>query len=91
MPRVTAFRPRTNQEQRELGDRYRRLDNSTARKNFVKEYATRYMQLARLPYFDLVKQIVIDLMHNLFLGMSWSYRFSYLILLALRACQNAFL
>ncbi|KAG1796123.1 hypothetical protein EV424DRAFT_1353275 [Suillus variegatus] len=64
-----AFRPRTNQEQRELGDRYRRLDNSTARKNFVKEYATRYMQLARLPYFDLVKQIVIDLMHNLFLGL----------------------
>jgi hypothetical protein len=29
----------------------------------------RYTQLARLPYFDLVDQIVIDPMHNLFLGV----------------------
>ncbi|KAI6036714.1 hypothetical protein BKA83DRAFT_4041526, partial [Pisolithus microcarpus] len=37
-------------------------------KNFVKEYATQYSELSRLPYFDLVQQIVIDPMHNLFLG-----------------------
>jgi hypothetical protein len=37
--------------------------------NFVKEHATRYTQLSRLPYFDLVRQIVIDPMHNLFLGL----------------------
>ncbi|KAG1810292.1 uncharacterized protein HD556DRAFT_1223274, partial [Suillus plorans] len=36
---------------------------------FVKEHATRYTQLAHLPYFDLVEQIVIDPMHNLFLGL----------------------
>jgi len=32
----------------------------------------RYMQLSRLLYFNLVDQIVIDLMHNLFLGMCHS-------------------
>lgn len=40
---------------------------TAARKNFVKENATRYTQLARLLY---VEQIVIDPMHNLFLGKS---------------------
>ncbi|KAG1722490.1 uncharacterized protein EDB91DRAFT_1240213 [Suillus paluster] len=37
--------------------------------NFVKEHATHYTQLACLPYFDLVEQIVINPMHNLFLGL----------------------
>ncbi|KAG1886831.1 uncharacterized protein F5891DRAFT_922731, partial [Suillus fuscotomentosus] len=64
-----AFWPRTNEEQRELGKRYRRLTTTSARKNFVKEHATRYMQLSRLPYFNLVEQIVIDPMHNLYLGL----------------------
>ncbi|KIK33736.1 hypothetical protein CY34DRAFT_110541 [Suillus luteus UH-Slu-Lm8-n1] len=50
-----AFRTRTNKEQ------------SSARKNFVKDFATQYSQLSRLPYFNLVEQIVIDPMHNLFL------------------------
>jgi putative ribosome biogenesis GTPase RsgA len=65
----TAFKLRTNEEQCQLGDRYRELTTPTARKNFVKEHATRFTQLSRLPYFDLVEQIVIDPMHNLFLGM----------------------
>jgi hypothetical protein len=65
----TAFKLRTNEEQRRLGDQYHKLTTPTARKNFVKEHATRYTQLSRLPYFDLVEQIVIDPMHNLFLGM----------------------
>jgi len=63
-----AFRPRTNEEQRWLGEEYRQLPLATACKNFVKEHATRYTQFSRLPYFDLVKQVVIDPMHNLFLG-----------------------
>ncbi|KAF8431526.1 hypothetical protein L210DRAFT_3415850, partial [Boletus edulis BED1] len=64
-----AFRPRTNEEHRELDERYRDIPTPTARKNFVKEFATWYTQLSRLPYFDIVKQIVIDPMHNLFLGI----------------------
>jgi hypothetical protein len=65
----TAFRPRTNEEHRRLGEEYRRLSTITARKSFVKSYATRYTQLSHLPYFSLTEQIVIDPMHNLFLGM----------------------
>lgn len=65
---IPAFRPRTNEEQRRLGEEYRQITTPTGRKNFVKEHATRYSQLSRLPYFDLVQQVVIDPMHNLFLG-----------------------
>ena len=66
---VVAFRRRTSEEHRRLGDDYRQLSTPTARKNFVKEHATRYSELSRLPYFDMVEQIVIDPMHNLFLGL----------------------
>lgn len=64
-----AYRPRTDAEQRHLGNEYHNLGTPHAQKNFVKEFATRYSQLSRLPYFDLVHQIVIDPMHNLFLGL----------------------
>lgn len=63
-----AFRPCTNEEHQRLGEEYRQLRTPTARKNFVKDHATHYTQLSRLPYFNLVEQIVIDPMHNLFLG-----------------------
>lgn len=65
----TGFRPRTDEEHRRLGEEYIRQPNPTSRKNFVKDHATRYSQLSRLPYFNLVEQIVIDPMHNLFLGV----------------------
>ncbi|KII90059.1 hypothetical protein PLICRDRAFT_107744, partial [Plicaturopsis crispa FD-325 SS-3] len=64
-----AFEPRTDAEQRRLGEQYRVLTTDALRKKFVKDHATRYTQLSRLPYFDLVKQTVIDPMHNLFLGV----------------------
>ncbi|KAG1753658.1 uncharacterized protein EDB91DRAFT_1234096 [Suillus paluster] len=64
-----AFKVRTNEEHRELGKQYCNLTTASARKNFIKEFATRYMQLSRLPYFNIVKQVIIDPMHNLFLGM----------------------
>ena len=66
---TVVFRRRTSEEHRRLGDEYRQLSTPTARKNFVKEHATRYSELSRLPYFDMVEQIVIDPMHNLFLGL----------------------
>jgi hypothetical protein len=63
-----AFKVRTDREHRELGEQYRNLTTANARKNFVKDFATRYTQLSRLPYFNIVEQIIIDPMHNLFLG-----------------------
>jgi hypothetical protein len=52
-----------------LGEEYRKLKTNGARSAFVKQNATRYTQLSRLPYFDLVEQTTIDPMHNLFLGL----------------------
>jgi hypothetical protein len=40
----------------------------TTQKNFIKEFVTRYTELSRLPYFNLVEQLVVDPMHNLFPG-----------------------
>ncbi|KAI0372361.1 hypothetical protein BV20DRAFT_978220 [Pilatotrama ljubarskyi] len=51
------------------GARYARLDTQAKKDRFVKEHATRYTELSRLPYFNIVEQIVIDPMHNLFLGL----------------------
>ncbi|KIK99644.1 hypothetical protein PAXRUDRAFT_131642 [Paxillus rubicundulus Ve08.2h10] len=64
-----AFKPQTNQEHCDLGDCYHKLLGGTPRKNFIKEHVTCYSQLAQLPYFDLVDQIVVGPMHNLFLGL----------------------
>ena len=66
---LPAFHPRMDEEQWHLGEEYRQLKTPQARINFMKQYATRFTQLSCLPYFNLVKQIVIDPMHNLFLGM----------------------
>ncbi len=66
---VVAFPRRTSKEHRQLGKDYRQLSTPTTRKNFVKEYATCYSELSCLPYFNMVEQIVIDPMHNLFLSM----------------------
>jgi hypothetical protein len=81
-----AFCPRTNDEHRRLGKQYRQLCTPTARKTFVKENATRYTQLSRLPYFDLVEQVVIDPMHNLFLGSSPRHSNSCCVLTPSRTC-----
>jgi hypothetical protein len=58
-----------DEEHHRLGEEYHKLVSQTARKTFVKNHAMRYMQLLCLPYFNLVEQIVINPMHNLFLGM----------------------
>ena len=57
-----------NKEHHQLGKTYQQLTTLPTRKNFVKEYVTQYCKLSRLPYFNLVKQIVVNPMHNLFLG-----------------------
>ncbi|KIK33063.1 hypothetical protein CY34DRAFT_27105 [Suillus luteus UH-Slu-Lm8-n1] len=64
-----AFKVRMDREHRELGEQYCNLTTTNARKNFIKDFATRYTQLSRLPYFNIVEQIIIDPMHNLFLGL----------------------
>ena len=64
-----AFPQRTNAEQRRFGHEYLQKTSANARKTFVRDKSTRWSELSRLPYFDLVRQIVIDPMHCLYLGM----------------------
>ncbi|KAI0027268.1 hypothetical protein K488DRAFT_74674, partial [Vararia minispora EC-137] len=59
---------RTHAEQVRLGQAYAHCSTDRARSDFVREHATRWCELARLPYFDLCTMIVIDPMHNLLLG-----------------------
>ncbi|KAF8155108.1 hypothetical protein K438DRAFT_2026517 [Mycena galopus ATCC 62051] len=52
-----------------LQKEYLKCTTKSARDAFVKKYATRWSELHRLPYFNLCEMIVIDPMHNLFLGV----------------------
>ncbi|KZP21905.1 hypothetical protein FIBSPDRAFT_739745 [Athelia psychrophila] len=64
-----AFPKRTNCEHREKGNDYANLKTAAARAAFVTEHAVRWSEFARLPYFDIVRMVVIDPMHNLLLGL----------------------
>ena len=67
---LTGFHRWTDKEHCRLGEQYCQQTTPTSCRKFVKDYATHYIQLSRLPYFNIVEQVVIDPMHNLFLGMS---------------------
>ncbi|KAJ7170889.1 hypothetical protein C8R43DRAFT_1120617 [Mycena crocata] len=64
-----GFEERTDARHRELQKEYLKCTSKSARDAFVKKYATRWSELHRLPYFNLCEMIVIDPMHNLFLGV----------------------
>ena len=63
-----GFPARTDAEHREKQVVYAQCTSKSARDKFVKVHATRYSELSRLPYFNMIPMIVIDPMHNLFLG-----------------------
>ena len=65
---ILVYPRRTEQEHRRLGAKYARICSYSAREAFVKQYATRFTQLSRLPYFSIVRCVVVDPMHNLILG-----------------------
>lgn len=64
----SGFSARTNAEQRQHAKTWK-AKTGEARKAFFREFATRNSELLRLPYFDICRMVVIDPMHNLFLGM----------------------
>ena len=43
------------------------------RDEFFANHGVRWSELARLPYFDIVRQSIIDPMHNLLLGKSFIF------------------
>lgn len=63
-----GFPARTDTHHRKMMREYQACTTKNARDTYAKAYATRWSELARLPYFDTCRMVVVDPMHNLFLG-----------------------
>lgn len=63
------FPPRTSEDHRRNCFKEHSLETDGERDDFFKKHGARWTELARLPYFDLVRCMIIDPMHNLFLGL----------------------
>ena len=66
---LVAYPRRTNEEHRQYQQQYKMCKTDAARAAFVKKYATCWSEFSHLPYFNFEKMVVVDPMHNLFLGM----------------------
>ena len=60
---------RTNAECRNDADKYRHSGTPDARMRTFDQTGVRWSELLRLPYFDIARCVVVDAMHNLFLGL----------------------
>jgi hypothetical protein len=78
---------RTCQEYREAAIRWRDAESKKERDKVFKETGVRWSELLRLPYWDPTRFIVIDGMHNLFLGLV-QYHFRDLIVIDKPANQE---
>ncbi|KIJ57838.1 hypothetical protein HYDPIDRAFT_171515, partial [Hydnomerulius pinastri MD-312] len=84
------FEPRSSEEHRRQCFEDKVLPTQEDHEEFFEEHGVRWTELARLPYFDLVRQCVIDPMHNLLLGIVKTQWYSQWILTpALRASTQA--
>ncbi|TFY72264.1 hypothetical protein EVG20_g747 [Dentipellis fragilis] len=64
-----GFQSCSHAEQMRLAKEYAQSATQSARDEFAQQNATRWCELARLPYFDVCHMIVVDPMHNLLLGL----------------------
>ena len=62
------WKMRTNEEHRKRLARIVRSANKTEQDHLQSELGCRYSSLLQLPYFDPIRMLTIDPMHNLFLG-----------------------
>ena len=60
--------PRSNSNHRSSAIRTKKCPNKTQRQKMESELGCRYSVLLELSYFDPVRMVVIDPMHNIFLG-----------------------
>ena len=59
---------RSNEKHRKDVDKLNKCKTKTERERMESKFGCRYSELLRLPYFDPVRMLVLDPMHNLFLG-----------------------
>jgi Transposase family tnp2 len=64
-----SWRRRTQNECKTFADHYNNASNEKTRQGIFDEAGLRWSELLRLPYFDLARFVVVDAMHNLFLGL----------------------
>ena len=64
-----TWQKRTNSECRLFASRFEAAKDEETRTEVFKESGIRWSELLRLPYFDIVQCVVVDAMHNLFLGL----------------------
>ena len=59
---------RTVEEHRDVGMSWKHCNTLAKRQNLEQKYGVRFTELLRLPYFDTVRFIIVDPMHNMLLG-----------------------
>lgn len=64
-----SWKPRTNQECRDHADEYHKEPCKKKARRIFDLSGIRYSELHRLPYFDAIRSVAVDPMHNLFLGL----------------------
>lgn len=65
----SKFRPKTCEEHRKFAKEWLEATSKTRRKALFKKHGVRWSELLRLCYWDPVNWVVVDGMHNLFLGL----------------------
>ncbi|GBC25642.2 uncharacterized protein LOC110231456 [Rhizophagus irregularis DAOM 181602=DAOM 197198] len=55
---------------REMALEWRKCKSNEARKRHAKQYHARWSEMLRLSYFDLIRFLPMDPMHNLFIGIA---------------------
>lgn len=63
------WKRRTNEETRKAADQYLKAATAADRLATFDKTGVRWSELIRLPYFDITRCVVVDSMHNLFLGL----------------------
>ena len=65
-----SWEKRTDKEHRNYGYKELQAKTKAEKKDLEHKYGARYSILFELPYYDSVRFVTIDVMHNLFLGTS---------------------
>jgi len=64
-----TWRRRTDSECRKFSEAFAQAPDVASQNAVFEASGIRYSELSRLPYFDLAQCVVVDAMHNLFLGL----------------------
>ena len=64
-----SWHRRTDSECRKFSEAFAQAPDAASQNAIFEASGVRYSELSRLPYFDLARCIVVDAMHNIFLGL----------------------